>query len=360
MSTQWQFNPFTGNLDKVINPSEAIAHSELSDMPDTGGTNSDHDARYFTETEVNTNFLKLDQTSAQTITASPVLNWLTVSKVVFTDASKQLTSTGIGTSSQFIKGDGSLDSTSYWSGSGSGADTRVAYWTGTSTLSSNANFVYQYNLDNLKVGNINLPNAGAFLFGTNNNDGCWRFVRATNDFKFDIFGSSNWNEAMRLTSNKQIFIGRTTDDSSSCKLQVGGTLGGISVVSDSQFTNKVSLSSLAQFYVIDESNRVRLSIGNGAKAQQSTTLLFFGDDGGLYTGNNETKWELGTDYNMNGTQTFYLYDSKNSALRWIVDSSGYFDAQVGYKCGGTSPAADGTYSPVTSITIKGGIITAIS
>ena len=38
---------------------------------------------------------------------------LTASKTVFTDANKQLTSTGIGTSSQFIKGDGSLDSSVY-------------------------------------------------------------------------------------------------------------------------------------------------------------------------------------------------------------------------------------------------------
>lgn len=41
------------------------------------------------------------------------INNLTASKVVFTDASKNLISTGIGTSSQFIKGDGSLDSNTY-------------------------------------------------------------------------------------------------------------------------------------------------------------------------------------------------------------------------------------------------------
>jgi hypothetical protein len=40
-------------------------------------------------------------------------NGLTASKVVFTDASKVLTSTGIGLSTQFIKGDGSLDSSVY-------------------------------------------------------------------------------------------------------------------------------------------------------------------------------------------------------------------------------------------------------
>lgn len=38
---------------------------------------------------------------------------LSASKVVFSNAQKQLTSTGIGTSSQFIKGDGSLDGSTY-------------------------------------------------------------------------------------------------------------------------------------------------------------------------------------------------------------------------------------------------------
>lgn len=44
---------------------------------------------------------------------SNIVNALTASKLVFTDASKNLTSTGIGTSAQFIKGDGSLDSGTY-------------------------------------------------------------------------------------------------------------------------------------------------------------------------------------------------------------------------------------------------------
>ena len=41
------------------------------------------------------------------------INNLTPSKLVFTDSLKNLTSTGIGSSSQFIKGDGSLDSSTY-------------------------------------------------------------------------------------------------------------------------------------------------------------------------------------------------------------------------------------------------------
>lgn len=47
------------------------------------------------------------------VTGDANISGLTASKVVFTDASKNLTSTGIGTSSDFIKGDGSLDSSTY-------------------------------------------------------------------------------------------------------------------------------------------------------------------------------------------------------------------------------------------------------
>jgi hypothetical protein len=46
MAKKYIFNPFTGQLDITQDPSEAITHSELSDMPDTGGTNTDHDTRY--------------------------------------------------------------------------------------------------------------------------------------------------------------------------------------------------------------------------------------------------------------------------------------------------------------------------
>ena len=56
------FNPFTSNLDYVVAP-ETFAHADLSDMPDVGGTNDDHDERYYTEAEVTAllaNFLRLD------------------------------------------------------------------------------------------------------------------------------------------------------------------------------------------------------------------------------------------------------------------------------------------------------------
>jgi hypothetical protein len=67
MAGKFTINPFTSKLDYYLDPTEAIAHVDLSDMPDAGGTNTDHDARYYTEAEVDAAFLKLDQTSPQTI-----------------------------------------------------------------------------------------------------------------------------------------------------------------------------------------------------------------------------------------------------------------------------------------------------
>ncbi len=61
-------------------------------------------------TDIGTSRLAVDSSGNVSVAS------LTASKVVFTDSSKNLTSTGIGTSSQFIKGDGSLDSTTYGSG----------------------------------------------------------------------------------------------------------------------------------------------------------------------------------------------------------------------------------------------------
>ncbi len=52
------------------------------------------------------------------ISTGIVVNNLTANKLVFSDGNKQLTSTGIGTSAQFLKADGSIDSTSYLALSG--------------------------------------------------------------------------------------------------------------------------------------------------------------------------------------------------------------------------------------------------
>lgn len=81
------------------------------------------------------------------------LSGLTASKVVFTDSSKNLTSTGIGTAAQFIKGDGSLDSNTYLTTgttiiSGSGVASHITLWNGVHTQTSNANLTFN-SIDNL-------------------------------------------------------------------------------------------------------------------------------------------------------------------------------------------------------------------
>jgi len=62
----YTINPLnSGKFDYYKDPVEAIAHADLTDMPDSGGTNTDHDARY----------LKLDQTTPQTVdNGAPVFN----------------------------------------------------------------------------------------------------------------------------------------------------------------------------------------------------------------------------------------------------------------------------------------------
>jgi hypothetical protein len=66
-----------------------------------------------TTTASNANITLTPHGSGINVLSNAQVSSLTASKVVFTDASKNLTSTGIGTSSQFIKGDGSLDSSTY-------------------------------------------------------------------------------------------------------------------------------------------------------------------------------------------------------------------------------------------------------
>jgi hypothetical protein len=63
------------------------------------------------------------------------LDALTASKVLFTDANKNITTTGIGTSAQFLKGDGSLDSTTYISLSALSANSPLSYNSGTGVFS---------------------------------------------------------------------------------------------------------------------------------------------------------------------------------------------------------------------------------
>lgn len=126
--TQFLINKKTGStIDELVkydsdDPTADYLSAKI--VADTGitlseGTGADENKLKITNSGVITESdplsLHLDQTTPQTTIGTFIFpqiidSGLTASKVVFTDTNKQLTSTGIGTSSQFIKGDGSLDS----------------------------------------------------------------------------------------------------------------------------------------------------------------------------------------------------------------------------------------------------------
>lgn len=69
-----------------------------------------------------------------------------------------------GTSSQFVKGDGTLDSSTYVSGSGS--STRIAFWSGTNSLTSSNNLFWDNTNGYLGI-NTNTPGAAIDAHGVN-------------------------------------------------------------------------------------------------------------------------------------------------------------------------------------------------
>jgi len=481
-------------------------------------------------------YLKLDQTTAQTITNdSPIFNTLTGSKVVFTTSAKKLTSTGIGTSSQFIKGDGSLDSSTYLTAEvdtlntvcGRGASytannvTLLGITIGANTLTTSewayldgqdqsvfttsspqfanlvitaggdikpsansttainiaqadgTNFI-SFDTTNKRMGIGGTPTApmetfnavvdgvfgsygvgwrltktgstvvgmyqdingtdgpcgtimrrgtsanAAWLIGLNNSD----FLRIANmasanqtgvtnakdgtagitintnenviignngaliytavpaslqnvqiytrpgigtsvelqygpgvfaNFEFegyhlairnrtasvgdiifyvqDTWEGGRFNAGGNLYLENSLYIkndfglfyvGRTTDNGSGAKIQFEGTSAGMSVRSDNQVQNAISVLCMADFMVDQYNDRVRLSLGNTNMSQCACSLFFYGDGlGGPYPVH-EAKWELGSDFAMTGEQSYFLYDSKNSHLAWLYDASRRF------------------------------------
>ena len=163
--------------NQLYNPpklGEAIAHGDLNDMPDTGGTNTDHDARYYTESEVASLFLKLDQSTPQTITASPIFDFGVSTQLAYFDALKKLTSsaklTFDGTKISnlgYIKFDTTDNNTFIGNGAGNNVVTgavsntfvggRAGYSTfGSATDAADENSAFGlYSLYNLTTGNNN-------------------------------------------------------------------------------------------------------------------------------------------------------------------------------------------------------------
>lgn len=96
MPTKYDINPFTGKFDKVIDPTEAIAHADLSDMPDSGGTNTDHDTRYWTQATDQTLLTgdksgSFDLTTTGDVTASDLITTEIKTKTILgTDANGKI------------------------------------------------------------------------------------------------------------------------------------------------------------------------------------------------------------------------------------------------------------------------------
>lgn len=106
---------------------------------------------------------------------------LTASKVVFTDASKNLTSTGIGTSAQFIKGDGSLDSSTYITGNQTITLTGDTTGSGTTAITTTLATVNS-NVGSFTNANITVNAKGLITAASNGTGGAgitWNTVSGT-------------------------------------------------------------------------------------------------------------------------------------------------------------------------------------
>lgn len=188
---------------------------------------------------------------------------LTASKLVFTDASKNLTSTGIGTSGQFIKGDGSLDSNTYLTSStgvtGTGVSGQISYWSGTNTQSGNANFVYNGS-SILTTPHIVSATTVTYSLGSSLN------------FWLNIYGNN-------ILSN-------------SSGLSLGHSGGTTNIISTNGTTAAVFLKSAA----VATANYGSLSIGSGAW-DGSTTGFFVGNVAGTYLAINAPSGYTGDYFN---------------------------------------------------------------
>jgi hypothetical protein len=132
-----------------------------------------------------------------TLYGSAKMDFLTASKVVFTDASKNLTSTGIGTSSQFIKGDGSLDSSTYLTANQtitlSGDVTGSGTTSITTTIATGA-------VDIAMLSATGTPSASTYLRG----DNTWATVSGSGDVAGPASSTDNALARFDSTTGKLI------------------------------------------------------------------------------------------------------------------------------------------------------------
>jgi hypothetical protein len=135
-----------------------------------------------------------------------------------------------------------------------------------------------------------------------------------------------------------------------------GMLGGVSSEKPLSGTGAVTVTTAYAYYAAS------CAVVNGATI--GTSYAFF-DAGQIGA---STNWGLGIN-TANSYISGSLSIGKNTAPTQALDVVGSIEASVGYRCGGTAPVADGTYTvgaPLTgggsngTITTKGGIITAVT
>ena len=142
-----------------------------------------------------------------------------------------------GTSSQFLKADGSVDSSTYVGGSG--ATGQVAYWNGTNSQTGSNNLFWNNTLSNLGIGFNNINTAwrlgvagnvaieGFLSFGSVVGTGSNGYIQVSSTDMSIYSGSgrilslyANANERARITTGGNLLVGGTTDGGQ--RLQVQG------------------------------------------------------------------------------------------------------------------------------------------
>jgi hypothetical protein len=108
--------------------------------------------------------------------------------IVGTLEATTLVKTG-GTSSQFLKADGSVDSSGYVTGSGSAG--RVAFWDGVSNITSDANLYWDSSTDRLGIGS-NTPNASLGILNASSTGIQVRTSDSANQYQANIFYDASY------------------------------------------------------------------------------------------------------------------------------------------------------------------------
>ena len=248
-----------------------------------------------------------------------------------------------GTSSQFVKGDGSLDSTSYQPlltnpVTGTGTTNYLPKFTGASTI---GNSIVQDNGSTITVGgSVNLTASTSFPtvgFLNRTSDSTLYIVSPTSGFAITdnslntIYNGTptahNWNISnalkMTLSSSGNLLIGSPPAADNGARLQVSGTGNAVRISSTSTASN-------VQLYITNNNNG---DVYTGVSASDGTSV---------FTGTTAYSGYIGTNLNV----PFYI--ATNGTVRLTIASTGAatFSSSV--------TATNAIFNSINSITVTAG------